>query len=131
MELFVPSILLIILAGLVIFAILPNVAPFTLAILTVILLATVGYHHHTLFAHEYAQSTWQTTVYNASVPFLVAMVTLFMIGFGLNMLRSRVFPASTNMRVNTSVPRNLTAPSTAANLSSSQERFLQSLIRRP
>lgn len=125
MELFVPSVLLLILAGLVIFVILPNVAPLTLAILTVILLATVGYHHHTLFAHEYAQSTWQTTVYNASVPFLLAMVALFMIGFGLNLLRSRVFPGSTN------VPKNLTAPSTAANLSSSQERFLQSLIRRP
>lgn len=125
MELFVPSILLIILAGLVVLAILPNLAPFTLATLTIILLATVGYHHHTLFAHEYAQSTWQTTVYNASVPFLVAMVVLFMIGFGLNMLRSRVFPAATNART------NLTAPSTAANLSSSEQRFLQSLIRRP
>jgi hypothetical protein len=125
MELFVPSVLLLILAGLVIFAILPNVAPLTLAILTTFLLATVGYHHYTLFAHEYAQSTWQTTVYNASVPFLIAMLTLFMIGFGLNMIRSRVFPGSTNTRM------NLTAPSTAANLSSSEERFLQSLIRRP
>lgn len=125
MELFVPSLLLLLIAGLVIFAIFPNMSPFVLAILTTLLLVIVGYHHHTLFAHEYAQSTWQTTVYNAAVPFLIAMVSLFMIGFGLNLLRNRVMPARTN------IPRNLTAPSTAANLSSSEERFLQSLIRRP
>jgi sensor histidine kinase YesM len=90
MELFIPSLLLIVLAGFVVFAVLPKAAPFVLAFITVILLAAVGYQHYVIFKDEYAQSTWQESIKNASMPFLIGITVLFMLGFALNFVRSGV-----------------------------------------
>jgi hypothetical protein len=107
MELYLPSIVIVLLAGLVIFAILPRLGPLILIIIVSALLAMTGYHHATLFREEYAMSTWQTSVYNAAAPFMIAMVVLLSIGFGLNLIRKRVagesiaMPAVPQMGANT------------------------------
>ena len=90
MELYLPSLVIVLLAGLVIFAILPRLGPLILVIIVSVLLAVTGYHHASLFAEDYASSTWQTSVYNSAAPFMIAMVVLLSIGFGLNLIRKKV-----------------------------------------
>ena len=87
MELYLPSLVILLLTGLVIFAILPRLGPLILIIITSLLLAVTGYHHASLFTEDYASSTWQTSVYNSAAPFMLAMVALLCIGFGLNLIR--------------------------------------------
>jgi len=107
MELYLPSIIILLLAGLLIIAVLPRLSPLVLVIIVSLLLAITGYHHATLFREEYAMSTWQTTVYNSAFAFMIAMVVLLCIGFGLNFLRARVagepitMPTAPNIGTNT------------------------------
>jgi hypothetical protein len=124
MELFIPSILILLLAGILIFAVFPNVSPFILAIFTIILLVVTGYHHQILFASEYAQSTWQDSVYNASVPFLIAIVVIFMVGYLINFLRGGA------KTIKLPVP-SLSAPPLSRNFTTTQRQALESLIRNP
>jgi hypothetical protein len=124
MELFVPSILILLLAGILIFGIFPNVSPFLLAIITIILLVITGYHHQVLFAGEYAQSTWQNSVYNASVPFLVAIVVIFMVGYLLNFLTGGA------KTIKLPLPSSA-APAISKNFTTTQRQALESLIRNP
>jgi hypothetical protein len=90
MELYLPSLVIVLLAGLVIFAVLPRLGPLILVVIVSLILAITGYHHATLFREEYAISTWQTSVYNSAGPFMIAMVVLLCIGFGLNLIRKKV-----------------------------------------
>jgi hypothetical protein len=89
MELYLPSLMILVLAGIVIFAILPRLSPLILVVIVSLILAVTGYHHANLFREEYAMSTWQTSVYNTAAPFMIAMVILLSIGFGLNLLRKK------------------------------------------
>jgi uncharacterized membrane protein len=97
MELYLPSIIILLLAGLVIFAILPRLGPLILIVIVSAMLAITGYHHATLFSQEYAMSTWQTSVYNTAAPFMIAMVVLLCIGFGLNLIRRKAAGESITM----------------------------------
>ena len=85
-----PSLFIVLLSGIVVFAILPRMAPLILVILVALMLGITGFHHSSLFREEYATSTWQTSVYNSAAPFLIAMIALFSIGFGLNLLKKTV-----------------------------------------
>ena len=86
MELYIPSVLMLLIAGIVIFSILPNMAPFTLMILAVVILVIAGLQHANLFAFEYATSTWQNAIQGGGNNLLIIMLVLFMIGFLLNMV---------------------------------------------
>jgi hypothetical protein len=90
MELYLPSLFIVLLSGIVVFAILPRMAPLILVVLVALMLGITGFHHSSLFREEYATSTWQTSVYNSAAPFLIAMIALFSIGFGLNLLKKTV-----------------------------------------
>lgn len=84
MELYLPSILVLVLAALVILIILPNISPIILVIIATLMLAIIGYYHSSMFAEDYATVSWQQTVYSSGGPFLIAMTVLLMLGFGLN-----------------------------------------------
>jgi len=107
MELYLPSVMIVVLAGLLVFAVLPRLSPLILVVIVSLILAVAGYHHANLFSEEYAISTWQTSVYNTAAPFMIAMVILLCIGFGLNLLRKKVtgqpitLPAVPQMGTNT------------------------------
>jgi hypothetical protein len=107
MELYLPSLIVLLLAGLVIFAIVPRLGALILVVIVSIMLAITGYHHASLFRDEYAGSTWQTSVYNTAAPFMISMVVLLCIGFALNLVRKKVtgqpitMPAVPQMGANT------------------------------
>jgi hypothetical protein len=77
MELFLPSLLIILLASVVVFTVIPRFAPMTLTLISIVLLVLGVSHHYKLFKDEYRLSTWQTSSFIA--PALVLGVALFFI----------------------------------------------------
>jgi ABC-type transport system involved in multi-copper enzyme maturation permease subunit len=59
MELFLPSLIVILLVAFFIFMVLPRIGPMVLAVVALIALIAAGFHHYSLFASEYTLSTWQ------------------------------------------------------------------------
>jgi hypothetical protein len=59
MELFLPGIIVLLLAAFFIFLILPRMGPMVLAIVSIVALLAAGIHHYSMFHSEYALSTWQ------------------------------------------------------------------------
>jgi hypothetical protein len=59
MELFLPGIIVLLLAAFFIFLILPRLGPMVLAIVSIVALLAAGIHHYNMFHSEYALSTWQ------------------------------------------------------------------------
>ena len=59
MELFLPSVIVLLIAAAVVFFLLPQFGPATLAIVSAVLLALGLYQHYNTFGTEYRFSTWQ------------------------------------------------------------------------
>lgn len=59
MELFLPGLVVLLLAAFFIFLILPRLGPMVLAIVSIVALLAAGIHHYNMFHSEYALSTWQ------------------------------------------------------------------------
>lgn len=89
MELFFPSILILLLAGAVVFFIFPRFGPFSLAILSIALLTLGVYQHASVFGTEYRLSTWQLGVV-AYAPYVLLIALL---GF-ISMYIFYLMPAS-------------------------------------
>lgn len=82
MELFIPSVLLLLLAAAVIFFVLPKFGPAALAMISVALLVLGIYQHMTAFGSEYKLSTWQYS-FTSYAPFIMVGGLLLVIGFYL------------------------------------------------
>jgi hypothetical protein len=82
MELFIPSVLLLLLAAAVIFFVLPKFGPAALAMISVILLGLGIYQHMNAFGTEYRLSTWQYN-FTSYAPFIMVGGLLLVIGFYL------------------------------------------------
>lgn len=126
MELYLPSVVLLVLVALVILLIIPNMAPFTLVIIVTLLLAITGYHHSSLFSDEYAISSWQQNIYSSSGPFLIAMTILLILGFGLNFIGGSVATASKAIVPRASTPALAVPPPPAYGTNT-----IKSLLRDP
>jgi hypothetical protein len=59
MEIFIPGLIVILLAAFFIFLILPRMGPMILGIVSLVALIAAGVHHYNMFHSEYALSTWQ------------------------------------------------------------------------
>lgn len=77
MELFLPSVIVLLLAAAVVFFLLPKFGPATLAIVSAILLALGLYQHYKTFGTEYRFSTWQ---YAAFSPYFLIVGLLVLLG---------------------------------------------------
>ena len=62
MELFLPSILIFLLAVIVVVVLIPQFSPIIIVSLAIVLLVAGMYNHFTMFWDEYRQSTWQQTL---------------------------------------------------------------------
>ena len=88
MEFFTPSILLLLLSAIVLFAIIPQIAPTLLFVIAVLMFIIVGYQHYYMFTDEYAMSTWQNMVAGSAKPLIIVVLVVMMIGFLLNFVPS-------------------------------------------
>lgn len=82
MELFIPSVLVLLLAAAVVFFILPRFGAPVLAIISVALLVYGIYNHMNAFGNEYRFSTWQLGLVNYA-PYLMIGGLLLVIAFYL------------------------------------------------
>lgn len=79
MQLFIPSLIVIILAAILAFLVIPRIGPMILAMVSLVALIAVGVHHYSLFYSEYQLSTWQNGL-AANASFIVlGMAILFII----------------------------------------------------
>ena len=89
MEFFLPSLFIIALAAIVVFAVLPRFAPVVLAGLALLLLAMGLYQHATFFATEYRLSTWQDGLVAYSPYIMIGGLLLVLFLFLLYLLPGR------------------------------------------
>ncbi len=81
MELFLPSVIVLLLAAAVIFFLLPKFGPATLAIISAVLLALGLYQHYNTFGSEYRFSTWQLVSFSPFILIggLLVVIAIFLL----------------------------------------------------
>lgn len=126
MELFLPSIFVLLAAAILMFGVFPNLPRFFLVLIAIGLLALTAYQHNILFQDEYTLSSWQNSVTNATVPLLIAVTVLFMVGFLLNFLGGGGGGGAAP-----GPKASATAPPVSKNFTTTQRKALESLIRNP
>jgi hypothetical protein len=86
MELFIPSILAVILATVIIMFVLPRFSPVVLGVCALVLLVLAAWQHYTFFRLEYAQSTWQMPLLQYGPYVLMGGLVLFLLFFIVNFI---------------------------------------------
>jgi predicted PurR-regulated permease PerM len=84
MEFFIPSLITLIIAGIVVFVFIPRFAPILLLIISAVLLGVGVYHHYTLFEGEYRYSTWQESLKQYGPAIIIAAVVIFLVTYILS-----------------------------------------------
>jgi hypothetical protein len=78
MELFIPGLVVLLIAGLFAFVVLPRVGAKVLVVISLLALIGAGLHHYAFFASEYRLSTWQYSL-AAYAPFIVLGLAILFI----------------------------------------------------
>jgi hypothetical protein len=78
MELFLPSILVFILAALMVFLVLPQLNSIMLVVMAGLLVLLGTYHHFKIFWDEYRQSTWQESLKIFAPGVIIAMIFVYL-----------------------------------------------------
>jgi len=84
MELFIPSLLAVVLAAVVVMFLLPRLSPVVLGSLALVFLVFAAYQHYTFFGTEYHQSTWQLPFVQYEPYILMGSLILFLLFFIMN-----------------------------------------------
>jgi hypothetical protein len=91
MELFLPTLLVLILSGLFVFGIVPKISPTIIFILTVIFFVIAVYAHYMMFKQEYTRSLWRDSLQN-QIPIVFGLL----IGVGILIATLNMF---TNIKI--------------------------------
>ena len=78
MELFLPSILIFLLALIVVMVLIPQFSPIIIVTCAIVLLSAGLYNHFSMFWNEYAQSTWQTSLKTFAPGILVIAIFVYL-----------------------------------------------------
>jgi hypothetical protein len=89
MELFLPSVLVIMFSALVFMLILPKLSPLIIVIVSAVLLTASTYQHFQLFWHEYRESSWQTSLKIFAPGIIIAAVFLYIFVIGGSFLTGK------------------------------------------
>jgi hypothetical protein len=92
MELFLPSLLIFVLAAILIMGVYPYLSPTLLAVLCILILGLVVYEHKQFFRDEYANITWKDALQGSSGSILIGILVVLMVGFLLNLLGNWIWP---------------------------------------
>lgn len=122
MELYIPSLAVILLSFFVIFVVLRNLGSTALVFIAILIFVLAGLQHANLFTYEYAASTWQNISSGSSNMMISAVLIIMMLGFLLNLVgRGGAKPSINVSRAAPTVPA---APNYGLNT-------LRSMIRDP
>jgi len=83
MELFIPSLIVIVLGAIVFFVLLPKLAPYTLGVMSIILFVVGVYSHYSMFPYEYGGSMKDMMRDYAGLIMLVATILGFTVAIML------------------------------------------------
>ncbi len=86
MELFIPSLLAILIAAGIVMFLLPRLSPIILGVVALIFLLLAAYQHYTFFGSEYQLSTWQLPLVNYGPYLMIGGLVLFLIFFIINFI---------------------------------------------
>ncbi len=92
MEIFLPSFLIILLAAVVTFVVLPRFSPYILTILAIALLVFGVYHHYSLFKDEYRLATWYRNTSFVAPALVLGVALFFILGYILTFFGSSGVP---------------------------------------
>ncbi len=76
-----PSVMILAVAGIVVFTILPRFGPMILLVLSLALLMFGLYHHWSIFSNEYRLSTWQDNLKAYGPGVTIAVMIIFLMIF--------------------------------------------------
>jgi len=106
MELFIPSLLAILIAAGVVMFLLPRLSPVILGVVALVFLVLAGYQHYTFFGSEYQLSTWQLPLINYGPYLMIGGLVLFLIFFIINFIGTGQASASAPLqKINDAVNR--------------------------
>lgn len=109
MQLFIPSVITIVIAAVLAFLVIPRTGALILASVSLLAVIAVGLHHYNLFYSEYMLSTWQNGI-GANASFIVlGLAILFIISSILFMFKGGADTGAAAGAVN-SVKDALSAP---------------------
>jgi ABC-type Na+ efflux pump permease subunit len=112
MELFIPSLLVILISAFIAFLVVPRLGPMILGITSLIALIAAGIHHWSMFQTEYRLSTWQNAA-AAYTPWVVLTLAVLAI---LGALLSFFTGASPAAILTTPIEKVQEAVSNSANI---------------
>ena len=84
MELFIPSILALVIAAAIVMFVLPRLSSVVLGSLALVFVIIAAYQHYNFFYTEYRQSTWQMPLVEYAPYLLLGGLVLFLIFFSIN-----------------------------------------------
>ena len=76
MELFLPSLIILIIAGFFVFFVIPRVSPLIIFILCIVFLFIVVQAHYNMFKDEYKLNTWRDQLKVLATPILISIIVL-------------------------------------------------------
>lgn len=116
MELFIPSLLAILIAAGIVMFLLPRLSPVILGVVALVFLVLAAYQHYTFFGSEYQLSTWQLPLVNYGPYLMIGGLVLFLIFFIINFIGTGQASASAPLqKINEAVNRVANQLPTAAN----------------
>jgi len=83
MELFLPSLIVLLLGAVIVLTVIPRITPFYIFVITVIFFSISVYSHYMMFSYEYKSSPWRDTAAK-SVPAIIG--TAIALGFFITLL---------------------------------------------
>jgi hypothetical protein len=114
MELVLPSLVIIIVAGFFIFLVIPRVSPFFIFILSVIFLFTMIFSHYSMFKDEYRLNSWRDQLRVLGQPILISIITIGIIFAAIQ------FIPKFNLNTIFDKAKSIIAPSKYSNISPSK-----------
>jgi hypothetical protein len=84
MEFYLPSLLILVISGIIIFTVLPKFAPTVLLAISLALLIGGMYHHYNLFKDEYRNATWYDTLKAYAPGIMYGILIIFLLGYILS-----------------------------------------------
>ena len=103
MELFIPSLIVLILSALVFFYILPRLSPYVLGVLAFAMFGLGIWQHYSMFPYEYRMSM-VTDMMQAYSGFIMLLAVIFVGIFSILMLHGENAPAASDMLSDIKMP---------------------------
>jgi hypothetical protein len=114
MQLFFPSVILVIVAFIIIFLVMPKLSPLVIVTISAILLVAGTYNHFVTFWNEYQQSTWQNNLKIFAPGIFIAILLVYIFVVLSSIFTGGSVPVPTLPNVELPSAESATNPVTAA-----------------